>query len=110
MRSEPGRTDLVVGDFVLVKFETSCRSDYYIGMVEKLVGDAVSARFLRRVRGSTGNEKLTFSSNENDLAVFAQNNVPKKLPQPKKAGGTARRWQHFMFLCNLEKWCGVVGC
>lgn len=68
-----------------------------IGMVKKLEDNEVSARFLRRIRGGTINEKPTFVFKENDMAFFPQSDVPKKLPQPQKAGGTARREQHFIF-------------
>lgn len=102
--SEPSTRDLLVGDFVIVKFEAKSRSYNYIGMVEKLENDEVTARFLRRIRGSTANEKPTFAFKENDVALFPQSDVLKKLPQPQKAGGTARRQQHFIFPCSVEGW------
>lgn len=102
--SEPDSTDLSVGDFVIVQFAAKRRSLQYIGMVEKLEDGDVSARFLRKIRGSTAKEKPTFAFKENDVALFPQSDVLKKLPQPHRAGGTARREQHFIFPCNLDKW------
>lgn len=48
-RSEPERTELMVGNFIIVKFTTKHRSYHYIGFVENLEGEEVSARFLRRL-------------------------------------------------------------
>lgn len=103
-RSEPDVSDLVVGDFVIVKFASKCRSHHYIGLVDSLTGNEVSARFLRRIRGITGSKKPTFAFKEKDEASFPRSDVLKKLPQPQKAGGTARREQQFIFPCNLDSW------
>lgn len=102
--SEPDSTDLSVGDFVIVHFAAKRRSLQYIGMVEKVDEGEVSARFLRRIRGSTAKEKPTFAFKEDDVALFPQSDVLKKLPQPRRAGGTARREHLFIFPCNLDKW------
>jgi len=103
-RSEPDVSDLVVGDFVIVKFASKCRSHHYIGLVDSLAGNEVSARFLRRIRGITDSKKPTFAFKEKDEASFPRSDVLKKLPQPQKAGGTARREQQFIFPCDLDSW------
>ncbi|XP_074490962.1 uncharacterized protein LOC141767499 [Sebastes fasciatus] len=100
--SESDIPDLLVGDFVIVNFASKGRSYLYIGLVESLEGNEVSARFLRRIRGSTGREKPTFAFMEKDEASFPLSDVLTKLPQPQKAGGTARREQQFIFPCNLD--------
>jgi len=70
---------------------TKCNSYHYIGLVESLEGNEVNARFLRRIRGSTGKDKATFAFKENDVGSVPLNDVLKKLPKPRKVGGTARR-------------------
>lgn len=103
-RSESDISDLLVGDFVIVNFASKDRSYLYIGLVESLEGNEVSARFLRRIPRSTGREKPTFAFKEKDEASFPLSDVLTKLPQPQKAGGTARREQQFIFPCNLDDW------
>ncbi|KAF3844360.1 hypothetical protein F7725_007523 [Dissostichus mawsoni] len=51
-RSDPGNTDLNVGDFVLVNFATKHRSLRYVGMVEKVEDDEILTQFLRRIQGN----------------------------------------------------------
>ena len=87
-RSEPDVSDLVAGDFVIVQFASNCRNHHYIGLVDSLAGNEVSARFLRRIRRSTGSKKPTFAFKEKDEASFPRSDELKKLPQPQKAGGT----------------------
>ncbi|XP_026019298.1 uncharacterized protein LOC113019676 [Astatotilapia calliptera] len=103
-RSEPDVSDLVVGDFVIVRFASKSRSHHYIGLVDSFADNEVSARFLRRIRGITSSKKPTFVFKENDEASFPRKDVLKKLPQPQQAGGTARREQQFIFPCNLDHW------
>lgn len=74
----------------------------YIGLVESLEGNDVSARFLRSIRGSSGSEKPTFAFKEKDEASFPLSEVLRKLPQPQKAGGPAKREQQITFPCNLD--------
>ncbi|KAK9977146.1 hypothetical protein ABG768_018967 [Culter alburnus] len=104
-RSDPGNTDLSVGDFVIVNFATKHRSVRYIGMVKKVEDDEILAQFLRRIQGNTKEwERPTFAIKENDVAHFPKSDVVKKLPQPKRPGGTTRREQLFIFPCNLQGW------
>uniref|UniRef100_A0A3B4XFV9 Zgc:113274 n=1 Tax=Seriola lalandi dorsalis TaxID=1841481 RepID=A0A3B4XFV9_SERLL len=79
-------------------------SYHYIGLVDSLAGNEVRARFIRRIRGITGSKKPTFAFKENNEASVPRSDVLKKLPQPQKVGGTARREQQFVFLCNLDSW------
>lgn len=102
--SEPDISDLSVGDFIIVNFATKCSSYHYIGLVESLEGNEVNARFLRRIRGSTGKDKATFAFKENDVGSVPLKDVLKKLPKPQKVGGTARREQQLIFPCNLDGW------
>lgn len=68
-RSDPGNTDLSVGDFVRVNFATKHRSLRYIGMVEKVEDDEVLTQFLRRIQGNKKEWKRpTFAIKENDVA------------------------------------------
>uniref|UniRef100_A0AAZ1XKP8 HTH psq-type domain-containing protein n=1 Tax=Oreochromis aureus TaxID=47969 RepID=A0AAZ1XKP8_OREAU len=85
-RSEPDVSDLVVGDFVIVRFASKSRSHHYIGLVDSFADNEVSARFLRRIRGITSSKKPTFVFKENDEASFPRKDVLKKLPQPQQAG------------------------
>lgn len=103
--SQPGNTDLSVGDFVMVNFPTKHRIVRYTGMVEKVEDDEISMQFLRRIRGNTKAwERPTFAFRENDVADVPKSDVVKKLPQPKRPGGTTRREQLFIFPCNLQGW------
>ncbi len=104
-RSDQGNTDLSVGDFVIVNFATKHRSVRYIGMVKKVEDDEILAQFLRRIQGNTKEwERPTFAIKENDVAHVPKSDVVKKLPQPKRPGGTTRREQLLIFPCNLQGW------
>ncbi|KAF3835497.1 hypothetical protein F7725_028055 [Dissostichus mawsoni] len=97
-RSDPGNTDLNVGDFVLVNFATKHRSLRYVGMVEKVEDDEILTQFLRRIQGNKKQwERPTFAIKENDVAHVPKGDVVKKLPQPNRPGGTTRREQLFTF-------------
>ncbi|GAA6092229.1 uncharacterized protein zgc:113274 [Tachysurus ichikawai] len=95
--SEPDISYLSVGDFIIVNFATKYSSYHYIGLVESLEGNEVNARFLRKIRGNTGKDKATFAFKENDVQSVPLNDVLKKLPKPRKVGGTARREQQLIF-------------
>lgn len=98
-------TDLNPGDFVLVNFATKHRFVRYVGMVEQVEGDEILTQFLRRIQGSQKAwERPTFSIKENDVAHVPKIDVVKKLPQPKRRGGTTRREQLFTFPCNFQGW------
>lgn len=89
-----------MGDFV-----TKHRSVRYIGMVKKVEDDEIFAQFLRRIQGNTKEwERPTFAIKENDVAHVPKSDVVKKLPQPKRPGGTTRREQLLIFPCNLQGW------
>ncbi|XP_051955280.1 uncharacterized protein LOC127624545 [Xyrauchen texanus] len=104
-RSDPGNSDLSMGDFVIVNFATKQRSVRYIGMIEKVEDDEILAQFLRRIQGNTKEwERPTFVIKENDVAHVPKSDVVKKLPQPKRPGGTTRREQLLIFPCNLQGW------
>ncbi len=104
-RSDQENTDLSVGDFVIVNFATKHRSVRYIGMVKKVEDDEILAQFLRRIQGNTKEwERPTFAIKENDVAHVPKSDVVKKLPQPKRPGGTTRREQLLIFPCNLQGW------
>ncbi|KAK1893751.1 Tigger transposable element-derived protein 6 [Dissostichus eleginoides] len=104
-RSDPGNTDLNVGDFVLVNFATKHRSLRYVGMVKKVEDDEILTQFLRRIQGNRKQwERPTFAIKENDVAHVPKGDVVKKLPQPNRPGGTTRREQLFTFPCNLQGW------
>lgn len=68
-----------------------------------LDGNEVNARFLQRIRDSTGKKKPAFAFKKNDKGSFPRSDVLKKLPQPQRVGGTARREQQFIFPCNLDE-------
>ncbi|KAI4822668.1 hypothetical protein KUCAC02_008200 [Chaenocephalus aceratus] len=103
--SDPGNTDLNVGDFVLVNFATKHRSLRYVGMVEKVEDDEILTQFLRRIQGNKKQwERPTFAIKENDVAHVPKGDVVKKLPQPNRPGGTTRREQLFTFPYNLQGW------
>ncbi len=102
-RSDQGNTDLSVGVFVIVNFATKHRSVRYIGMVKKVEDDKILAQFLRRILGNTKEwERPTFAIKENDVAHVPKSDVVKKLPQPKRPGGTTQRGQLLIFPCNLQ--------
>ena len=55
--SESDVSDLSVGDFVIVRFAGKKRSLHYIGLIDKIEDDEVTARFLKRIRGTAGGRK-----------------------------------------------------
>lgn len=92
------------GDFVIVNFAGKNRSYNYIALVEKVEGADISAKFLRRSRGSSVDGKPTFAFKENDEGLIPRGDVLEKLPKLQKLGGTARREQKFIFPCSIDKW------
>ena len=48
--------------------------------------------------------KPIFTFKDNDEGVFPRGDVVKRLPTPKKLGGTARREEKFIFPCSINKW------
>lgn len=75
----------------------------YIGLLEKVEGAGISAKFLRQSRGSSVDEKPIFAFKENDEGLVPRGDVLKKRPKPLKRGGTARREQKFTFPINIDK-------
>jgi len=100
--SEEENTELAVGDFVVVNFKGKSRNYHYIGLLERIEGDDLECKFLRR--GKAGYGKPTFTFKEKDEGFFPRYDVIAKLPKPHRVGGTARRSQQFVFPCNLDKW------
>ncbi|KAL2086177.1 hypothetical protein ACEWY4_017236 [Coilia grayii] len=101
---DDGDKDLSAGDFVIVNFAGKTKSYNYIGLVEKVDGADISAKFLRRSSKKSLDGKPIFTFKENDEGVIPREDVRKKLPTPKKLGGTARREQKFIFPCSIDKW------
>ncbi|KAI3361678.1 hypothetical protein L3Q82_001944 [Scortum barcoo] len=100
---DDGNKDLSAGDFVIVNFAGKNKSYNYVGLVEKVDGADISAKFLRRSKRSLDGKPI-FSFKENDEGVISREDVRKKLPTPQKLGGTARREQKFIFPCSIDKW------
>ena len=77
---------------------TGKKSTYnYVGLVENVVGDEISARFLKKSSKRSADGKPIFTFRENDEGVIPRGDVLKKLPTPQKLGGTARREHKFTF-------------
>lgn len=100
---DDGDKDLSGGDFFIVSFAGKTKSYNYVGLVEKVEGADISAKFLRQSCKKSVDGKPIFTFKEND-GVIPKDNVLKKLPTPKKRGGTARREQKFIFPCSIDKW------
>jgi len=108
---DDGDKDLSAGDFVIVSFAGKTKSYNYVGLVEKVEGAEISAKFLRQScpvkvkfvlpRSLCGKPIFTFKEND---GVIPRVDVLKKLPTPQKLGGTARREQKFIFPCRIDKW------
>ncbi len=96
--------DLSAGDFVIVSFAGKTKSYNYVGLVEKVEGADISAKFLRQSCKKSVDGKPIFTFKENDEGVIPRGDVLKKLPTPQKLGGTARREQKFIFPCSIDKW------
>ena len=94
---------LCAGDFVIVNFAGKTKSYNYVGLVEKVDGADISAKFLKRSskRSVDGKPIFTFKQNDGDIP---REDVHKKLPTPQKLGGTARREQKCIFPCSIDKW------
>ncbi|KAK7896629.1 hypothetical protein WMY93_021954 [Mugilogobius chulae] len=93
---DDGDKDLSAGNFVIVKFAGKTKSYNYIGLVEKVDGADISAKFLKRSNKSSADRNPIFIFKEND-GVIPRKDVRKKLPPPQKLGGTARREQKFTY-------------
>lgn len=101
---DDGDKDVSAGDFVIVSFAGKTKSYNYIGLVEKVEGADISAKFLRKSCKKSKDGKPIFTFKENDEGVIPINDVLKKLPTPQKLGGTARREHKFIFPCSIDKW------
>ncbi len=101
---DDGDKDLSAGDFVIVSFAGKTKSYNYVGLVEKVEGADISAKFLRQSCKKSVDGKHIFTFKENDEGVIPRGDVLKKLPTPQKLGGTARREQKFIFPCSIDKW------
>ena len=99
-----GDKDLSAGDFVIVNFAGKTKSYNYVGLVEKVDGADISAKFLKRSSKRSVDGKPIFTFKENDEGVIPREDVHKKLPTPQKLGGTARREQKCIFPCSIDKW------
>ncbi|KAI9525235.1 hypothetical protein NQZ68_009915 [Dissostichus eleginoides] len=102
---DDGDKDLSAGDFVIVKFAGKKSKSYnYVGLVENVEGDEISAKFLKQSCKRSVDGKPIFTFRENDEGVIPRGDVRKKLPSPQKLGGTARREYKFTFPCSIDKW------
>ena len=79
---DDGDKDLSAGDFVIVKFTGNKSSYNYVGLVENVVGDEISARFLKKSSKRSADGKPIFTFRENDEGVIPRGDVLKKLPTP----------------------------
>ncbi|KAJ4944936.1 hypothetical protein JOQ06_013475 [Pogonophryne albipinna] len=102
---DDGDKDLSAGDFVIVKFAGKKSKSYnYVGLVENVEGDEISAKFLKQSCKRSVDGKPIFTFRENDEGVIPRGDVLKKLPTPQKRGGTARREYKFTIPCSIDKW------
>ncbi len=101
---DDGDKDLSAGDFVIVSFAGKTKSYNYVGLVEKVEGADISAKFLRQSCKKSVDGKPIFTFKENDEGVIPRGDVLKKLPTPQNLGGTARREQKFIFPGSIDKW------
>ena len=82
------------GDFVVGKTKTY----NYIGRVENIEGQDVTAKFLMQTKQSVEG-KPAFMFKEKDEGIIPREDVLQKLPTPQKLGGTARREGKYLFPC-----------
>ncbi|CAL8338420.1 unnamed protein product [Boreogadus saida] len=81
---DDGDKDLSAGDFVIVKFAGKKSKPYnYVGLVENVEGDEISAKFLKQICKRSVDGKHIFTFRENDEGVIPRGDVLKKLPTPK---------------------------
>lgn len=100
---------LCAGDFVIVNFAGKTKSYNYVGLVEKVDGADISAKFLKRSSKRSVDGKPIFTFKENDEGVIPREDVHKKLPTPQKLGGTARSREKCIFR-QVDKLHRQVGC
>ena len=96
--------DLSAVDFVIVSFAGKTATYTYIGLVEKVDDADISAKFLRQSCKRSVDGKPIFTFKDNDEGVIPRGDVLKRLPTPKKLGGTARREEKFISPCSINKW------
>jgi len=79
---DDGDKDLSAGDFVIVSFAGKTKSYNCIGLVEKVEGAEISAKFQRQSCKKSVDGKPIFTFKEND-GVIPRVDMLKKLPTPK---------------------------
>ncbi len=97
-------SDIIEGDFVVVKITGKTRELNYIARVDIVADEVFEGLFLRKVPSKLDTEDCSFIPNEKDPAFFTKEDIIHKLPQPKSVGGSARRSFQLVFHCNLKKW------
>ncbi|GFN90525.1 Jerky protein [Plakobranchus ocellatus] len=96
-------TDVIEGDFVVVKVAGKSPIVNFIARVDIIDDDGYEGVFLRKVLSRlTG--KASFIIDNNDTATFLKQNILTKLPVPCVVGSSARRENQLTFPHNLECW------
>ena len=94
--------EILLGDFLLVKFAGKKTITYYIGKVVGVDCDLVTTKFMRR---STQYKQVTFTFPAlEDIAEHPKEDIVQKLPQPISLGGTKRTAAVYRFPVNLEEY------
>ena len=102
-QNDDGDKDLSAGDFVIVSFAGKTATYNYVGLVEKVDDADISSKFLRQSCKRSVDGKPIFTFKDNDEGVIPRGDMLKRLPTPKKLGGTARK-EKFKFPCSINKW------
>jgi hypothetical protein len=99
-------TDIMEGDFVVVRIAGKSRIVNYIARVDVIDNDTEEYEgvFLKKVPNRAISGDIIFIPNPDDSASFPKKDILSKLPQPKSIGGSARRSCQLMFKCDLSKW------
>ena len=97
------RENIVIGDYVIVKFSGKKKVVHYVGLVvepqevnSETSGDEsdYTVKFLRRETPSSFS--FIFPSVD-EITVIAADDIVQKLPSPVQTGGTARVGRHVVF-------------
>lgn len=97
-------TEIIEGDFVVVKVAGKSRIVHYIARVDEIDFDECQGIFLQKVKGRVGSENSLFIPNPEDEASFSKDDIVHKLPEPKMVGGSMKRQGHLSFPCALKQW------
>ena len=101
---EPNDSDIIEGDFVIVKVSGKSRFQNFIARVDIIDDIEYECVFLKKGPAKDLNDKPYFIINENDEASFMKEDIIVKLPPAISRDGSGRRRDQLIFNIDLSAW------